>query len=105
MPRTLNAQIIWVQVPPLNWRLRNIFRSTMGSAVRASIAMKIAAATAAIVNVAMICGHVQAPARGGCPGFAYRPGGDRERDHAHRDVDQEDPAPVEVLADQAAGHR
>ena len=30
---------------------------------------------------------------------------DREGDHAHRHVDEEDPAPVEVLADQAAERR
>jgi hypothetical protein len=34
-----------------------------------------------------------------------RPAGDDDSEHAHRDVDEEDPAPVDVLSDQAAEQR
>jgi hypothetical protein len=46
MPRIPKAQIIIVPVPPLNSRRRNVDRSTIGLAVRASMTRKAAADTA-----------------------------------------------------------
>ena len=59
MPRIPKAQIIMVLVPPLNSRRRNMPSSTIGVAVRASIARKPAAATAASANAPRMNGEVQ----------------------------------------------
>ncbi len=59
MPRIPKAQIIIVPVPPLNSRLRNIDRSTIGLAVRASMAPNAAAAAAASANAPRMSGAVQ----------------------------------------------
>ena len=59
MPRIPKAQIIIVPVPPLNSRRRNMPRSTIGWAVRASMARKVPAAAAATPNAVRISGAVQ----------------------------------------------
>ena len=59
MPRTPNDQIIIVPRPPLNAAERKIGSGTIGCELRASIARKIAAATAATANAAVITGEVQ----------------------------------------------
>ena len=59
MPRIPKAQIIIVALPPLNSRRRNIDRSTIGLAVRASMVPNAAAAPAATANAARISGAVQ----------------------------------------------
>ena len=59
MPRMPKAQIIIVPIPPLNSRLRNMVRSTIGVAVRDSMARKAATATAASANAPRMTGEVQ----------------------------------------------
>ncbi len=59
MPRIPKAQIIMVPLPPLNSRLRNIFRSTIGWAERDSMARKAPAEAAASANAPRMRGAVQ----------------------------------------------
>ena len=121
-----------VPLPPLNSRRRNIDRSTIGLAERDSMARKAAAASGGqregaedegrgpAARLALDqrvgqreqrhrrgqqAGYVEPARHRGVPRLIDVAQGDGEGDHADRHVDEEDPAPVQVLADHAAERR
>src|ERR1700712_3602641 len=96
MPNKPKPHIISAINPPLKTRSENNFRATIGSAMRPPIATKASPSARAEGKPAGT--DVQ-------PGLGDHRGAEGEGQHADRDVDEEDPLPARMLAQQSAEQR